>query len=1012
MSSGFAALCLLLLRTGALGFGLLSGKSLNHQEITETAILKSTLQVCRALAQAEGTDFTFPAKPFTAKAVAVACGEPQSSKSFRQAIIFIMLRNVRVDIRHALNGSFHFDDEMFVGGRKIITEGLLAVKASNKQENFEAARQKLGEILHPLQDFYSHSNWVELETKLPNSNLIRSDTSIGNIADKSRATCRNCDGDDCRNNILRDIIEEKVLTSGYFGVVPLLSTKPKGKCSHGGAVDQTSNIEPKGGINKDTFSSSHGHLHTDAANLAIAATSGLLEDIQGAAGDRPFLQMLGISKGSSKALCFVIDTTGSMSDDIAAVMTVTSSIIKSKVGTEDEPSVYILVSFNDPDFGPLIKTTDPNVFKSAINSLSAAGGGDEGELSLSGLQLALIGAPSNSEVFLFTDAPAKDKHLKSTVIALIERTQTVVNFMISESTVLNRRKRSDDTVKPLKIAASDAQLYRDLAQASGGLAIEVTKNELPVATSIITESSSSSLVTLLQAARSPGKSNDFTFIVDETVTNLRVYITARSLAFTLTSPTGESQQSTDATGSLITASQSVGNFKTLQLKRQVGLWKIKMVSSNPYTLKVIGQSPIDFLFDFVEASQGPLTGYDALDTRPRAGVNGSLLVTLTGSDSATVTEVALVKSSGSEIKGVVEPQGGGSFLVHVDMMPSVEFVVRVKGQDVAPGAPSIVFQRQSSTNFRASNLTVMADSDSILVPGTPFFVPFSVMTSGVGGNFTIRATNNQRFHSTSPTNIFLETGSSANGTVTLSAPLNTPSGSDVTLTIEVEAPGGEDTNYVVLRFSIFNTVTDFTPPVCELLSMRSDCSDICILSMWELSVRVTDGAEGTGVERVSLRRGNGAMTSSPAQGNENITLVAYTSSCCSPDMELLVVDRVGNVGTCLYTNRGGSAAAFSSSTNVVQLLLFVWHLEHIVIASEFQCSRMPMSPCDVTTGATCGPSSEVSVLTPRGDRWSGLEKFFTWPEEQLLSSSHQSFQLQVEGSSEKSSRKALINPER
>ncbi len=56
-----------------------------------------------------------------------------------------------MDIRHALNASFHFDEEMFVQGRKIITEGMLAVKASNNQENFEAARQNLGEIFHPLQ---------------------------------------------------------------------------------------------------------------------------------------------------------------------------------------------------------------------------------------------------------------------------------------------------------------------------------------------------------------------------------------------------------------------------------------------------------------------------------------------------------------------------------------------------------------------------------------------------------------------------------------------------------------------------------------------------------------------------------------------------------------------------------------------------------------------------------------------------------------------------------------------
>ncbi|XP_071362021.1 von Willebrand factor A domain-containing protein 7-like [Trachinotus anak] len=807
MSSELAVLCLLLLHTGAHGFEILPGRALDHLEITESAILNTTVQVCRALAQAEGTDFIFPSQPFTAMAVAAACNAPKSTKSFRQAIISITLRNVRVDLRHAFNASFHFDEEMFIQGRNIITEGLRAVKASNKQENFEAAREKLGEILHPLQDFYSHSNWVELGNKLPNSNLIRSDTSIGNIAGISRATCRSCDGDDCTNNILEDIIQERVLTSGYFGVVPVVSTKPKGKCSHGGPIDQTSKIEPKGGINKDKFDSSHGHLHSEAANLAIAATSELLEDVRRAAGDRPFLQMMGISKGSSKALCFVIDTTKSMADDIEAVRTVTSSIINSKVGTEDEPSLYILVPFNDPGFGPLTRTTDPNVFMNAINSLTATVGGDEEELSLSGLQLALTSAPFNSEVFLFTDAPAKDKQLKSTVIALIERTQTVVNFMITDSIVINRRRRSNNIQKQHRgITASDAQLYRDVARASGGQAIEVTKTELPVATSIITQSSSSSLVTLLQAARSPGKADNFSFVVDETVTNLTVYITGRSVTFTLIGPTGESQQSSDTTGPLITESQSVGNFKTLRLNKQVGLWEMRMASTNPYTVKVIGQSPIDFLFDFLEASQGPFAGFDVLDTRPRAGVNGSLLVSLTGSDTATLTEVILIESSGSgEIKGVVEAQGSGNFLVQVEQMPSVEFVVLVKGQDITPRVP-VNFQRQSPITFRASNLTITADTNSILVPGTPFSVPFSVTTSGTGGNFTIRATNNQRFDSTWPTTLFLETGNTTNGTVTLSAPLTTTSGTDVALTIEAEAPDGADTNYIVLRFSVVNTV--------------------------------------------------------------------------------------------------------------------------------------------------------------------------------------------------------------
>ncbi|XP_078028631.1 von Willebrand factor A domain-containing protein 7-like [Epinephelus lanceolatus] len=919
---GLAALCFLLLQTGASGFGLSSGESLSHQEITKRAILNTTVQTCRALALAEGKDFTFPS--LTVDAVAAACEASKSSKSFLQTIQLIQSKNKQVDLTLFSQARYHMDNEQILEGRKIITDGLAAVKASNREQNFEAAREKLGQILHPLQDFYSHSNWVEMGNQLPNSNLIRSDTNVGNIAAESRATCRNCNGDDCRNNILEDILREMIITSGYFDFVPFSSSKPKGKCSHGGFLDRTSNIEPKGGINKDTLDSSHGHLHMEAANVAIAATSELLEDIRGAAGDKPFLQMMGISRGSSKALCFVIDTTGSMSDDIAAVRTVTSDIIDRRVGTQDEPSVYILVPFNDPDFGPLTRTTDPEVFRNAINSLTATGGGDFPEMSLSGLQLALTGAPPSSEIFLFTDAAAKDVHLRSTVLALIEQTKTVVNFMITAVLGFRRRRQSDDSLQqqqqqPIsRMARSDAQLYRDLAQASGGLAIEVSKSELLEATSIITQTSSSSLVTLLQAARNPGKAENFTFTIDESVKNLTVYITGNSVTFTLISPSGVSQESTNTTGSLITASQSVGNFKTLQLKQQVGLWEIQMVSTNPYILKVVGESPVDFLFNFLEESQGPFGGFDVVDNRPRAGVNGSLMVTLTGSESATVTEVILVESSGSgEVNGNVEAQGGGDFLAHFDRIPAEEFVVLVKGQsnNGSSRMSSTNFQRQSPTNIRASAVTVTSpDSDSVLVPGTPLSVPFTVMTSGAGGTFSIQATNDQSFPSTFPSSLMLETDGSANGTVNLTAPLNTASGTVVTLTISAEASGGADTNYVVRRFTVLETVTDITKPVCELLSLQSNCSDNCVLSMWELSVQVTDGANGTGVDRITLRQGNGTLNTSLATDNENITLVSYNASCCSPDVELVVVDRVGNVATCFYSVRKTAATSSQAVT--------------------------------------------------------------------------------------------------
>lgn len=55
---------------------------------------------------------------------------------------------------------------------------------------------------------------------------------------------------------------------------------------------------------------------------------------------------MGIARSS--VVCFVIDTTGSMSDDIDEAREVVYEIIDSKKGTQDEPSEYILVPFNDP----------------------------------------------------------------------------------------------------------------------------------------------------------------------------------------------------------------------------------------------------------------------------------------------------------------------------------------------------------------------------------------------------------------------------------------------------------------------------------------------------------------------------------------------------------------------------------------------------------------------------------------------------------------------------------------
>ncbi|KAI2668273.1 von Willebrand factor A domain-containing protein 7 [Labeo rohita] len=883
------------LEEGSLAFKVLFTNSVTHQEITQKAILQTTAEVCKAQALQQGKDFVQPSV-LTVESLTKACSSPESAKGFQEAISRIRSKNAWVDGKKFASAQYHFDGETFVKGRNLITEGVKVVKATAQQGNYETARNRLGEALHTLQDFYSHSNWIELGNLFPYSNLTRPDSLINNIAEPTRPTCRSCDGSDCRNNILEDIIKEKILTSGYFGF-----SKPSGKCSHGTFFDISSWFPPKGGINKDSQSSEHGNLHDAAATVAIAATRELLEDIRGFLGDSNFLRLMGFSQNS--VLCFAIDTTGSMGDDIDEVRRVTSNITDKM---RDTVSEYILVPFNDPDFGPLIRTTDPEEFKLQINALQPHDGGDTPELSLSGLRLALTGSPPQTKIFVFTDADAKDIELKSTVLALIESTKSVVNFMLTNS-LAARRRRSEDPNQgqnqrySTRMSNPLNQVYVDLALASGGLAIEVTKAMLPEATNIISDASTSALVTVFQTVRNPGKAETFSFIVDSSLKNMTIYITGNSLAFNITSPSGVSQTNDELSGKLGLV-EHVGNFYTVRLTilDLEGLWNINISSSEAYTIKVIDS-------------------------------NITLLLTIVGGDSVTPTEVALVEASGSQtITGTLEKTADGDFLVTMNSVPAGEFVVRVMGESSSSRSSNGRFQRQSVTQHRASSVVITVRSGflalvkkyifhihTILIvihstiftlrlgqmtvwePGKTLSIPFTVVNNGSDELFSINAKNDRGFATEFPSTMSAGSGSSGNGTVNLTAPSDTPSGTEVTLTIEAETSGKSDFNYAVLKLTVVSPITDFISPVCEIISINANCSGNCSLSSWELSANLTDG-NGTGIMSVTLRQGLGTLNTTTIikDGGVNVTLAFYRASCCSEVMELVAVDRAGNVGIC------------------------------------------------------------------------------------------------------------------
>ena len=156
----------------------------------------------------------------------------------------------------------HFDDEfltqgsLYVKGLKRTIILLLTKKNSNGEviPQGAAARGVLGRALHAIQDYYSHTNWVELGKTQINDNLGRDFIEPA----PGGQTCIAPDSEDLISGL-----EE--ITSGYWrGFAGCDDIPDVLKCRHG---DPTGIL--CGGINKDTFLKEG---FNQAKTLAIEAT--------------------------------------------------------------------------------------------------------------------------------------------------------------------------------------------------------------------------------------------------------------------------------------------------------------------------------------------------------------------------------------------------------------------------------------------------------------------------------------------------------------------------------------------------------------------------------------------------------------------------------------------------------------------------------------------------------------------------------------------------------------------
>ena len=208
----------------------------------------------------------------------------------------------------------HFDAEQFESGQNRLIALRQSVVTSIQARSYDAARRDMGRMLHTLQDFYSHSNWVENGNQAPNPVLGQPGKIIENVADREQQTCTDCEGrffHDCYDNIVESLKDNGILTSGYVGGTKDENgeriKKFNGKCSHGGLqlTDSEQNLPARGGINKDSpyqMLSPHYYLHYKAVALALQATIDMLRDLRrDVNNDQLFGEYLGVFESQAFA---------------------------------------------------------------------------------------------------------------------------------------------------------------------------------------------------------------------------------------------------------------------------------------------------------------------------------------------------------------------------------------------------------------------------------------------------------------------------------------------------------------------------------------------------------------------------------------------------------------------------------------------------------------------------------------------------------------------------------------
>ncbi|KAF7236093.1 von Willebrand factor A domain-containing protein 7 [Varanus komodoensis] len=720
-----------------------------------------------------------------------------------KAIQEIVNGNNQVERYHKHDSSFFFYCEEIPKSIKQLQnlqESVLsAMKGTVNSSGLASARLSAGMALHVQQKFYSNTNWVEMRKGETYRHLLSPTSPAFPVAPASMETCRDCIPEPrnqyrCEENILVN----GLLTSGYK-VSSTCRMKQRGKCGHGGRDDVTQSFPPTGGINKETSNpllSPHYYFHQQAAELAIQATRDFF------VGDGPslinqighdtfkaFLNLEGYS------LTFVIDTTGSMSEEIQQVKTTCIKMLQNYFGSPDAPFNYIVVPFNDPAVGPVFQTDKVDEMEAFISSLRVSGGGDCPEMSMTGLKLALQESLPRSKIFTFTDADAKDESLLDEIKALIDSSQSEVNYFLTGSCSSRKRRSTEEEFEASE--RSYANVYEEIAAHSDGFCVRTSKRELSQMLPLMETSLNSAPV---KVARGHMEGTHFHFAVESSLVNLLVSVARPNYgiitSITLKLPSGEH----------LTSAQMLVDTDTHKLLKvpsieEYGLWTLIVSPGGSAEVEVRGKSLLDFSYQIMEEQEGyvlPVQG------RPVKGENYTVSLKLMGDTGGVqLKRLVVLSSQGTPIDSVDLNQSmdalGNLFATAFLPLRASDSMLSLEGVS----SSHLPFTRISSSHIitESVKIVLLPDQSSTMSPGETLDISVLVMNDGAASSFTFKIWDDLGLMRTfSPEESFIDSGENVTVTATFAAAAESDSFASSIATFM--AKGSAAQNYLKLPITV------------------------------------------------------------------------------------------------------------------------------------------------------------------------------------------------------------------